>query len=157
MRNRWAGSYSAKLAVKFRISHSAFAILFVACTPATTRPSFSPFPEALHAVINASPAAVTQAARALLTADTIPVRFASARDAWLETGEFAGTYRLRLWADPDVPGKARVTIEAVYRPLEDPSRTPRDLERAAPPGSPGRLRAEQLLAGLKDKLGVTTY
>jgi hypothetical protein len=64
---------------------------------------------------------------------------------------------LRLWADPDVPGKARVTIEAVYRPAEDPSRTRRDLERAAPAGSVGQLRAEQLLAALKEKLGETTY
>jgi len=132
-------------------------VLLTACTPTTTRPNFSPVPEALHAVINASPGVVTEAARALLIADTIPVRFASPRDAWLETREFAGTYKLRLWADPDVPGKARVTIEAMYRPVEDPSRTQRDLERAAPPGSPGQLRAEQLLAALKDKLGVTTY
>jgi hypothetical protein len=51
----------------------------------------------------------------------------------------------------------RQTIEAVYRPTDDPSRTPRDLERASPPGSPGQLRAEQLLAALKDKLGVTNY
>jgi hypothetical protein len=134
-----------------------WALLVAACTPATTRPSFSPVPEALHAVINASPGVVAEAARALLIADTVPVRFVSTRDAWLETGEFAGTYKLRLWADPDVPGKARVTIEAVYRPVEDPSRTRRDLERAAPPGSPGQLRAEQLLAALKAKLGVTTY
>ncbi|OLC08451.1 MAG: hypothetical protein AUH41_08180 [Gemmatimonadetes bacterium 13_1_40CM_66_11] len=133
------------------------ALLVVACTPTTTRPPFAPIPEALHAVINGRPADVTQAARELLKADTIPVRFVSLRDAFLETAEFAGTHRVRLWADPDVPGKSRVTIEAVYRPLEDPSRTHRDLERAAPPGSPGRLRAEQLLAALKDKLGVTTY
>jgi hypothetical protein len=133
------------------------ALLVVACTPATTRPSFSPVPEALHAVINAAPADVTRKAEELLKADTIAVHFVSLRDAFLETAEFAGTHRLRLWADPDVPGKARVTIEAVYRPVEDPSRTQRDLERAAPPGSPGQLRAEQLLAALKDKLGVTTY
>ena len=133
------------------------ALLVVACTPTTTRPPFAPIPEALHAVINGRPADVTQAARELLKADTIPVRFVSLRDAFLETAEFAGTHRVRLWADPDVPGKSRVTIEAVYRPLEDPSRTHRDLERAAPPGSPGRLRAERLLAALKDKLGVTTY
>lgn len=133
------------------------ALLVVGCTPATTRPPFAPFPEALHAVINAPPGDVTQAAQAILTADTISVRFVSALDAFLETREFAGTHRLRLWADPDVPGKSRVTIEAVYRPTEDPSRTQRDLERAAPAGSPGQLRAEQLLAALKDKLGVTTY
>jgi len=133
------------------------ALLLAACTPATTRPSFAPVPEALHAVINASPADVTQTAQALLAADSIAVHFVSLRDAFLETQEFAGTNRVRLWADPDVPGKTRVTIEAVYRPMADPSRTPRDLERAAPPGSPGQLRAEQLLAALKDKLGVTTY
>ncbi|PYP10236.1 MAG: hypothetical protein DMD59_06405 [Gemmatimonadetes bacterium] len=133
------------------------ALLLAACTPATTRPSFAPVPEALHAVINASPADVTQTAQALLAADSIALHFVSLRDAFLETQEFAGTHRVRLWADPDVPGKTRVTIEAVYRPMADPSRTPRDLERAAPPGSPGQLRAEQLLAALKDKLGVTTY
>ena len=133
------------------------ALFVVACTPATTRPAFAPFPEALHAVINAPPADVTREAQALLRADTVGVHFASLRDGFLETQEFGGTHRLRLWADPDVPGKSRVTIEAVYRPAEDPSRTRRDLERASPPGSPGFLRAEQLLAALKDKLGVTTY
>ena len=134
-----------------------WALLLAACTPASTRPSFAPVPEALHAVINASPAEVTQTAQGLLAADSIALHFVSLRDAFLETQEFAGTHRVRLWADPDVPGKTRVTIEAVYRPMADPSRTPRDLERAAPPGSPGQLRAEQLLAALKDKLGVTTY
>jgi hypothetical protein len=131
--------------------------LVAACTPATTRPSFAPLPEALHAVINARPEKVTREARDLLLADTLRVHFASLRDAWLETEPFAGTYRVRLWADPDVPGKARVTIEAIYRPLEDPSRTARDLERAAPLGSPGQLRAARLLAALEQKLGVTKY
>jgi hypothetical protein len=133
------------------------ALVVVACTPATARPSFAPIPEALHVVINAPPARVTQFADSLLRADTIAVHVVSPRDGFLETEEFADTHRLRLWADPDVPGKARVTIEAVVRPAEDPSRTPRDLERASSPGSPGHLRAEQLLAALKDKLGVTTY
>lgn len=133
------------------------ALLLAACNPATTRPQFTPLPESLHAVINATPAVVTREAQALLTADSIRVRRMSERDAWLETNEFAGTHRLRLWADPDVPGKSRVTIEAVYRPVEDPSRTTRDLERAAGPGSPGVQRAARLLEALKDKLGVTTY
>lgn len=135
----------------------ALTLLLIACTPATTRPPFAPLPEALHGVINAQPSRVAAFADSLLRTDTVPVHFVSQRDAYLETGEFAGTQRLRLWADPDVPGKARVTIEAVYRPFEDPSRTRRDLERAAPPGSPGAQRAAQLLAALKDKLGVTVY
>ena len=134
----------------------ASACLVSACTPTTTRPNFAPAPEALHAVINAPPARVTATADSILRADTVDVHFVSQRDAFLETAEFAGTQRVRLWADPDVPGKSRVTIEAVYRPAEDPSRTRRDLERAAPPGSPGQQRALQLLAALKEKLGVTT-
>lgn len=132
-------------------------LLLGGCTPTTTRPPFAPLPEALHAVINARPAVVTQAAQEILKADTVPVHFVNLRDAYLETGEFAGTQRVRLWADPDVPGKSRVTIEAVYRPLEDPSRTRRDLERASPPGTAAQLRAVQLLAALKEKLGVTVY
>lgn len=143
--------------MRFRIPHFAFVILVTACNPASSRPQFTPLPESLHAVINATPAVVTREAQALLTADSIRVRQMSERDAWLETTEFAGTHRLRLWADPDVPGKSRVTIEAVYRPVEDPSRTTRDLERAAGPGSPGLQRAARLLEALKDKLGVTTY
>jgi hypothetical protein len=143
--------------VMFRVPTSAFALLIAACSPTTTRPSFAPFPEALHAVINARPPDVARHAEELLKADSVPLRFVSTKDAFLETREFSGTTRIRLWADPDVPGKARVTIEAVYRPLEDPSRTPRDLERAAPPGSRGALAAEKLLAALKEKLGFTTY
>ncbi len=154
---RRAAFLATRLDVLRRTSHAAVALCVAACTPVSTRPTFGPIPEALHAVINAPPATVAQAAAQLLAADTIPVRFVNARDAWLETKDFAGTHRLRLWADPDVPGRSRVTIEAVYRPIEDPSRTQRDLERASPPGSPGQLHAARLLATLKDKLGVTNY
>ena len=88
----------------------ACVLLLGACTPTTTRPPFAPVPEALHVVLNAPPADVTQAARAILQADSIPVRFVNLRDAFLETREFAGSHRLRVWADPDVPGKSRVTM-----------------------------------------------
>jgi hypothetical protein len=159
VRRRKERSRVTALAVLRRTCHAAVAIgvAVAACTPSTTRPPFAPMPEALHAVINARPGDVTRAAQALLKADTIAVHFVSLQDAFLETAEFAGTHRVRLWADPDVPGKSRVTIEAVYRPVEDPSRTRRDVERASPSGSPGQLRAVKLLAALKEKLGVTTY
>src|SRR5262249_52863097 len=136
---------------------AACAWLVVACNPRTTRPAFAPLPAALRVVINAPPDRVTAFADSLLRADTVAVAFVSLRDAWLETKPFAGTHRVRLWAEPDVTGKSRVTIEAVYRPREDPSRTMRDLERASLPGSPGEQRAQQLLAALKEKLGVTSY
>ena len=133
------------------------ALSVAACTPVTTRPAFAPLPEAIHVVLNAPPATVAQTAATLLKADTIAVRFVSPRDVWLETKEFAGTYRLRLWADPDVPGKSRVTLEAVYRPREDPSRTQRDMEVAAPADWPLEIVVARLLAALQEKLGVTNY
>src|SRR5438445_12916368 len=108
------------------------ALLVAACTPATTRPSFAPVPEALHAVVNAPPNRVTLAAGDILKADTIPVHFSSLPDAWLETAPFGGTYRLRLWAGPAVPAKSRVAIEAVSRPRVAPARTSRRPARARP-------------------------
>jgi hypothetical protein len=142
-----------------RTPHAALSVLLLvtACSPATTRPPFAPYPESLRAVIDRSPAEVTRQAGELLRADTVPVRFLSTKDAFLETAEFGGSYKIRLWADPDVPGKARVTVEAVYRPIEDPSRTARDLERAAPEGTIGREKAQRLLAALAEQLGQTKY
>jgi hypothetical protein len=132
-------------------------LVLAACTPATTRPPFAPYPEALRAVINAPPARVVEEARAWLIADSVAVRFASPRDAFLETAELAGAVTLRVWADPDVPGKARVAIETVYRPIEDPSREARDLERAVPVGSDGQRLADRLMGALVEKFGVTQY
>jgi hypothetical protein len=100
---------------------------------------------------------VVEEARACLASDSVPVRHASARDAYLETDELPGAVRLRVWADPDAPGRARVTIEAVYQPLADPSRTARDLERAVPQNSDGQRLADRLMAALVGKFGVTTY
>ncbi len=141
------------------------AVLLVACTPATTRPPFPPYPEALHAVINAPPARVTDEAKTWLAAQGAAVQHASSLDGFLETAWYdvkdsaAAPIRVkvRVWADPDVPGKSRVTVEAVYRPIEDASRAPRDLDVAAPKESAGQRLAERLLKGLSEKLGETKY
>ena len=138
-------------------------MVLTACNPVTTRPAFAPYPEALHAVINAPPARVTEEARTWLAAQGPTAQHASTVDGFLETGWYDATdsastpvrVKIRLWADPDVPGKSRVTVEAVYRPIEDPSRTPRDLERAVPEGSAGQRLAERLVQALSEKLGTT--
>ena len=140
-------------------------MVLAACNPATTRPAFAPYPEALHAVINARPARVTEEAQTWLAAQGPTVQHASPIDGFLETGWYdvadSGVapvrVKIRLWADPDVPGKSRVTVEAVYRPIEDPSRTPRDLERAVPPQSAGQRLVERLVEALSEKLGDTKY
>jgi hypothetical protein len=142
-------------------------LVLAACTPVTTRPPFAPYPEALHVVINVPRGRLVAEAQALLTADSggPPVLLLSPIDGFLETKwheatDSSGarmTVKLRVWADPDVSGKSRVTVEAVYRPIEDPSRPPRDLEAPCPAGSPGRRLAERLVAALSEKLGETKY
>ena len=145
----------------FRLPRSALPLLVLACTPATTRPPYPPFPESLRAVINAPPPRVTEAARDWLGSQQIQVKFASPRDAWLETGVLRGDggarFTIRLWADPDAPGRSRVAVEATYRPTEDPSRMARDLERFVPPGSDGQRLAERLMAALVEQFGETKY
>ena len=156
------------LARQFRNPKSAIPnllLLLAACTPVTTRPDFAPYPEALHVVINVRPAQVTTEAQTWLAAESIAVQHASPVDGFLETRwvqvtDSAGQrmrVKVRLWADPDVPGKSRVTVEAVYVPFHDPSRAARDLERAAPAESAGQQLAKRLVAALSEKLGVTTY
>ena len=162
-RNAEVGTRNRSLTQLFRVPHSAFPLLLAACTPVTTRPSFAPYPEAVHAVINAPPARVTAEAQTWLAAQGPTVRHASPIDGFLETDWYDATdsasapvrVKIRLWADPDVPGKSRVTVEAAYRPMEDPSRTPRDLERAVPEDSAGQRLAERLLKALSEKLGTT--
>jgi hypothetical protein len=163
--DRWNGE-AARWAVRSIVPSFHLCLVFLAaCTPTTTRPAFAPVPESLHAIINAPPDQVTNEAKAWLAAHGPTVQHANTRDAFLETGWYDATdssaapvrVKIRLWADPDVSGKSRVTVEAVFRPMEDPSRTPRDLELAAPKESAGQRLAERLLTALGDKLGRTTY
>jgi hypothetical protein len=62
--------------------------------------------------------------------------------------------KFRCWADPYVPGQTRLTIEAVYRPQYDPSRTERDLEMPVPPDHSGHAILERLSAALKKRFGT---
>ena len=62
--------------------------------------------------------------------------------------------KIRCWADPWVPGQTRLTVEPVYRPRVDPSRTERDLEVIAPPEHGGYKVAQELIEKLKQKFGT---
>lgn len=141
--------------------------LFAACTPVTTRPPFPPYPEAPTATLNARPSRVVSEAQVWLAALPAPppLAVASPLDGYLETGWFEASdsaaapqrVKLRVWADPDAPNKSRVTVEAVYRPVEDPSRPPRDLERPALAGTAGQRIVGRMFGALKEKLGETAY
>ena len=153
--------------------NAAFALVFcAACSPVTTRPAFQPLPEALVATLNAPPARIAAAAAEWLAGEGLSVVQTSPRDGYVETAwydthtkathtgsgdvpDLAATVKLRCWADPDVPGRTRLTVDPVYRPRYDPSRTERDVEAAVPASHDGHRIAQRLLDALKQKYGGT--
>jgi hypothetical protein len=70
-----------------------------------------------------------------------------------DPGDLLDTVKLRCWVDPNAPGKSLLTVEAVYRPMLDPSRLERDLEVMVPQGSDGHRIAAQLIEAMKQKFG----
>ena len=153
-----------------RRTPAALAALALACAPGTTRPAFRPLPQALTAELRAAPDRVTTEISGWLQAEGLRVEWASPRDGYLETAWFdtetrrpvdpgteagspARTVKIRCWADPGRPGMTQLTVEAVYRPIDDPSRLERDLELAVPLGQEGHRLAERLITALRDKFG----
>src|ERR671922_454067 len=170
-RNRKAGVAAHDLALLFRVPTSAFRVclLIAACTPVTTRPDFKPDPRALVVILNARPERVTVGLDSLLPADSLEVARFNVRDGYVESAwydparrrsyrherdiaDLPGTVKIRCWADPWVPGQTRLTIEPVYRPRVDPSRSERDLEVIAPPEHGGDKGGQQLIEKVKQKI-----
>ena len=148
------GHNRRRLSVSVRLCPSLSALLLLACNPATTRPVFMPLPEAPSVVLYARPPRVATEVQTWLAAQGLKVEMASVQDAYVETAWLAGGFKIRCWADPDAPGKSRLTVEAVYRPVLDPSRTERDLEVLVPPGHDGAKMVDRLIDDLKKRLGT---
>jgi hypothetical protein len=144
------------------------ALLGAACQPNTTRPSFTPLPEAAGTEVRLSVPEATRNLAQTLQADSIPARKAHLRDGYLETAWFDATsgrivrasravgpqvVRVRAWADPARPGSSQLTVETLYRPLLDPSLPERELEREVPRNHPVAVKVEAALRALVEKYG----
>lgn len=122
-------------------------LLLAACSPFTTRPYFPPVTGAAQAEIELDLEDATETLAAVLRSDSLPVTRVELRDGYIETAWFdastktpTGSRRLgpdvvqiRAWVDPSRQGYSVLTVETVYRPLADPSLSPRDLDRQVPP------------------------
>ena len=154
-----------------RNHQSAIVLVLAACSPVTTRPPFLPYPQALVTVLDAPPNRVVPEALGWLTSQGLQAQWSSPQDGYVESawfnlrthtsvfgegdpGDLLFTVKIRCWADPDIPGKTQLTVEAVYRPVLDPSRPERDLEEIVPQGSEGYRIAQQLIDALKQKFGT---
>jgi hypothetical protein len=146
------------------------ALLLAACTPITSRPAFLPYPQALVAIVDASAPQIVPETMGWLASQGLRVEWSSPQDGYVETawfnvrtrnsmtgqgdpGDLLDTVKLRCWVDPNAPGKSQLTVEAVYRPMLDPSRPERDLEVMVPEGSDGHRIAAQLIEAMKQKFG----
>src|SRR5690606_25467404 len=132
-------------------------VLFRSCSLSTSRPSFQPMPEARVGDLELEiPDATTRLATALEEAG-VPLARVAPEDGYLESPWFdtatgravsgrplgQDVVRVRGWVTPSAHGSSRMVVETVYRPLADPSRPPRELERSVPYVHPVRERVRE--------------
>lgn len=142
-------------------------LLLLACHPNTTRPGFLPRPGAVQADLLVGPAEAIGLLADALRRDSFPLALVSSRDAYLETAWFDTTgyrkvggrhfglryVRVRAWAEPGPPRQSHLTVEAVYRPLADPSEPERELERDLPKDHPVAERVRTVVDTIKAEHG----
>jgi hypothetical protein len=138
-----------------------------ACQPTTTRPSFTPLPEAAGTEVRLPVKDATRYLADALKADSIPIHKVMIRDGYLESNWFyakskrpvsgrpLGTdaVRVRAWVDPARPGSSQLSVETSYRELVDPSLPQRELDRQVPRNHPIGLKVEAALKHLVDRYG----
>jgi len=138
-------------------------LAFVAgCKATTTRPYFPPVTGAPQTEIELSVRQATEALADVLKGDSLPVTRVEPRDGLVETAWFSvhdkrvshgrhlgsDVVQVRAWVDPSRPGHSRVVIETVFRPLADPSLSPRSLDRQVPPDHPIGKRMSEIITEL---------
>jgi hypothetical protein len=139
----------------------------LACQPGTTRPSFTPLPEAEAVEVRLSREEATRRLAERMESDSIPAARVDLRDGFIESRWFdpatgapstrrpigTGIVRVRAWSDPGRPGFSILTVETVYRPLADPSLPERELEREVPGDHPVAAKVRVALQEMVKKYG----
>lgn len=146
---------------------AAAAAAALACRATTQRPPFQPFPATQPIEVELEMAEATDTLARRLAADSIPVGRVVPADGYLETPWFdaaSGTptsrrpvgpevVRVRGWVTPSKAYHSEVQVEAVYRPVADPSLDERELERVVSDSHPATLRVRRVLQGILRQFG----
>ncbi len=136
--------------------------LVVGCKATSTRPYFPPVTGAPQTEIELGVRQATEALADVLKGDSLPLTRVEPRDGVVETAWFnvrdkrishgrrlgPDVVQVRAWVDPSRPGHSRVVIETVFRPLADPSLSPRALDRQVPPDHPIGKRMTEIITEL---------
>lgn len=148
-----------------RLALPLLVLIAVACAR-TARPSFAPMPEARRGQVELDPQEATKKLGEAMTAAGLPVTEVATRDGYVETAWFDTTdlkpvhgrplgsddVRVRAWVMPYRYGWSEITMEAVYRPLADPSLPPRELERSVAFDHPIRVKIREIM----QQMGLTS-
>ena len=146
---------------------AGLAAVLLACNPNTLRPPFGPLPQAVALELELPMGYAMEVTAEAFRLDSIPVSVVHGRDGYFETGWFDArtgepssarpvgveVVRVRGWATPGRVGHTDILVEAVYRPMADPSRPPRDLERLVAPDHPVARRLEIAVRKLVEQFG----
>jgi hypothetical protein len=131
----------------------------LACYPTTTRPHLVPQVGSSVMELELLMPEATRELALALDADSIPVRRTEPRDGWLESEWFdartmqptsawpvgPNVVKVRAFVEPGRPNHSVITIETIYRPVADPSRPGRDLERQVPVDHPVALKVAAIV------------
>jgi hypothetical protein len=130
------------------------------------QPGFPPMPEARQGQIELDPQEATKKLAEAMTAAGLPVDEIATREGFVSTAWYdtttkkevsgralgAGNVRVRAWVMPWRYGWSEITMEAVYRPLADPSLPERELERSVTYNHPARVAIREIM----QRMGVTS-
>ncbi len=145
------------------------AVLLLMAAAACARngqPGFPPMPEARQGQIELDPQEATKKLAEAMTAAGLPVDEVATREGFVSTAWYdtttkkrvsgralgAGDVRIRAWVMPWRYGWSEITMEAVYRPLADPSLPERELERSVAYSHPARVAIREIM----QRMGVTS-
>jgi hypothetical protein len=131
-----------------------FLVMLLGCAATTSRPYFQPVPTAAVAEIELG---IPQATRALaegLAKDSIALSIIKENDGFIDSGWLdartlehtgarplgAGVVRIRAWVNPAKQFWSELSVEATFRPIDDPSRPERELDVPLPEDHPLQKR-----------------
>ena len=140
-------------------------VILAACAR-NGQPGFPPMPEARQGQIELDPQEATKKLAEAMTAAGLPVDEVATREGFVSTAWYdtttkkevsgralgAGDVRIRAWVMPWRYGWSEITMEAVYRPLADPSLPERELERSVTYDHPARVAIREIM----QQMGVTS-
>lgn len=138
-----------------------------ACAATTSRPYYQPLPTAAVAEIELGIPEATRALAEAMAKDSITLSIIREKDGyidsgWLDAGTLehtgerpmgAGVVRVRAWVNPAKQFWSELSVEAAFRPMADPSRPERELDRPLPEEHPLQKRLSGVIQKLIVKYG----